>query len=75
MLAIFSAFTLLATTRQVYDWVYFGIFIVCACAVYYAMAQRVDQGLSRKTVDQVFFFILGMSSLIWFMSKFASPVA
>ncbi|MEO1451645.1 MAG: hypothetical protein AAFV07_19100 [Bacteroidota bacterium] len=75
MLLFTIAFTFLASTRQEFDWMYFGIYIVCACGVYYAMAQRADKEIPRKTIDQIFFFILGMSSLIWFLSKFAAPMA
>lgn len=75
-MSVFAAtFSLLASTRQVYDWVYFGIFIVCACSVYYVMARRADEEIPRKTIDQIFFLILGMSSFIWFMSKFAVHTA
>ncbi|MCI4670138.1 MAG: hypothetical protein MRZ79_18525 [Bacteroidia bacterium] len=67
--------SLLAIPLDILEYLYFGIFIMCAAAVYYVLVQRVGDEMPRNTVDKLFFLILGVASLIWVLSKVATPVA
>jgi bacteriorhodopsin len=62
---------ILATTPQVMEWVYFGIFILCAMSVYLVLVKRAETEIPRRTIDQIFFLMLGLASVIWFLSKYA----
>jgi bacteriorhodopsin len=64
---------LLFSTIQIYEWVYFGIFVACAVAVYLVLVARIGEDLPRKTVDTIFFLMLGVASLIWVLYKVAGP--
>lgn len=75
MSGVLLGITLLVTTVRAMEFIYFGVFIACAAAVYMVLARRADKELPRKTVDQIFFFMLGLASLIWFLSKMAPSVA
>ncbi|MEL6630283.1 MAG: hypothetical protein AAFQ83_02410 [Bacteroidota bacterium] len=66
---------LLVSTVRMYEYIYFFIFIACAVGVYYVLVQRVGDMLPRKTIDQVFFVMLGTASFIWVLSKLAPTLA
>jgi len=66
--------SLLHIALQTMEYIYFGIFIVCAASVYYVLVQRVGEEMPRSTVDKIFFLMLGVASLIWFLSTF-TPAA
>lgn len=68
-------FSFNVSTLQVYEWIYFVLIIASAVAVYLVMAARAGEELPRKTVDTIFFLILGVISLIWVLSKVAAPMA
>ncbi|MEM6343328.1 MAG: hypothetical protein AAF927_05590 [Bacteroidota bacterium] len=49
---------------------YMLLFVASACAVYLFMAWRAsEEQLDRKVVDGIFFTILGVSAIIWALSK------
>ncbi len=73
MQTILNLTTLAFSTLKAYEYIYFGIFIACAVAVYLVLVARVGEELPRKTVDTIFFIILGVASLIWVLSKVAQP--
>ncbi len=75
MSGIVLGVTLLITTARSMEFIYFGVFVACAAAVYMVLARRADKELPRKTVDQIFFFMLGLASLIWFLSKIGPSLA
>ena len=75
MPSILAALPLLVSTLQVYEWIYFGIFIACAVAVYLVLVARIGDELPRKTVDQIFFLMMGVATLIWVLSKVGPVIA
>jgi len=75
MPSILAALPMLVSTLQVYEWIYFGIFIACAVAVYLVLVARIGDELPRKTVDQIFFLMMGVATLIWVLSKVAPVMA
>jgi len=75
MLSFLADITMLVSTLQVYEWLYFVIFIASAVAVYMVLVVRIGDDLPRNTVDKIFFLMLGVASLIWILSKVAPAMA
>ncbi|MEM6802477.1 MAG: hypothetical protein AAF696_13795 [Bacteroidota bacterium] len=44
-------------------------YMICAIIVHRVLIQRAGEELGRKTVDAIFFVMVGAGSLIWFLSK------
>lgn len=61
------------STKQTYEWIYAGIFVLCASLVYLVLVKRAGDDIPRKTIDQIFFLMLGVASVIWILSKVAHP--
>jgi bacteriorhodopsin len=71
----FADITLLASTLQVYEWVYFLLLIASMVAVYLVLVARIGDELPRSTADKIFFLMLGIVSIIWILSKVAPSMA
>lgn len=48
---------------------YMFIYITFACMVYIVMIKRAEEELGRKTIDAIFFTMIGAASIIWILSK------
>lgn len=74
MYALLADLSLLVSTLQVYEWIYFVLLIASAVAVYLVLVARIGDELPRNTADKIFFVILGVVSFIWILSKFAPVI-
>ncbi|MEL6671027.1 MAG: hypothetical protein AAFR61_02515 [Bacteroidota bacterium] len=48
---------------------YMILYVALASCVYLVLVKRASEELGRKTIDAIFFAMLGAGSLIWFLSK------
>ena len=61
------------STLQIYEWIYFVLFIASAVAIYLVMVARIGEEFPRRTIDTIFFLMIGVASVIWVLSKVATP--
>jgi predicted membrane channel-forming protein YqfA (hemolysin III family) len=66
---------LLVISRPALEWMYYPVFVVCALAFYWVLVKRAGDEIPRKSLDTLFFVVLGVVSLIWLLSKLAPPLA
>lgn len=60
---------LLSSSKVGMDAAYALIFIACAVGVYLTIVFRAGEDIPRKDIDMIFFLIIGVSSIIWILSK------
>ncbi|MEM6765620.1 MAG: hypothetical protein AAF824_09300 [Bacteroidota bacterium] len=65
--------TLLSSTTYL-DIAYAFVFIACICGVYLTIVIRGGDDIPRQDVDKIFFLMIGVSAIIWVLSKMAPPV-
>ncbi|MEM7658247.1 MAG: hypothetical protein AAF399_19130 [Bacteroidota bacterium] len=58
-----------ATLPAAHELAYMVIYVALASLVYIVMVKRVGDELPRKTVDGIFFVMVGTAGLIWGLSK------
>lgn len=68
-----TLFPLLSSTTHL-DIAYAVIFIACICGVYLTIVTRAGDDIPRQDVDKIFFLMIGVSALIWVLSRVATPV-
>lgn len=75
MIPFIADLTLLVSTLQVYEWIYFVLLIASGAAIYMVLVIRIGDELPRSVADKIFFLILGVVCLIWVLSKVAPAMA
>ncbi|MEM7509955.1 MAG: hypothetical protein AAF388_03420 [Bacteroidota bacterium] len=66
--------TLLSSTTHL-DIAYAVVFIACICGVYLTIVMRGGDDIPRQDVDKIFFLMIGVSAVIWVLSRLAPPIA